>query len=152
MQPSYPSQSPHPPLPPPRRSLVNKESVQEESLASLVTSVQRDVARLLDAEKALARQEVEQKLRELKREALVLTAGAVLAGLFLLCLVAAGILALALVLPAAVAALTVAALLGATAAALLFRFKEQIRDFDPVPRETISNVKRDVRAVREALR
>lgn len=131
---------------------MNKESVHEESLASLVSSLQHDLTRLVDAEKALAREEINGKLREIKKEAILLAGGAVLGGLVVLCLVTASILALATLMAPALAALLVGGGLGVIAAIFLTTFRSRNQDLDPVPRETVANIKRDVRAVREAVR
>jgi dethiobiotin synthetase len=131
---------------------MNKESVHEESLASLVNSLQHDLTRLVDAEKALAREEINGKLREIKKEAILLAGGAVLGGLVVLCLVTASILALATLMAPALAALVVGGGLGVIAAIFLTTFRARNQNLDPVPRETVANIKRDVRAVREAVR
>jgi hypothetical protein len=131
---------------------MNKERVHEESLSSLASTLQQDFVRLIDAEKALAREEINGKVRELKRDALLLASATLVAGLFLLCLVAASILALSLVLAPWAAALCVAGFFGVGAAVLLTVFFSKIQKLDPVPRTTLANVKRDVRAVQEAVR
>lgn len=131
---------------------MNKENVSEASLTSLVTSLQEDFVRLLDAEKALAREELTGKLRELKRDAVLCAGGAILAGLFLLCLVAAGVLALSMVIAAWAAALIVGGSLGTIGLILMVRFQARMKHLDPVPRKAVASVKRDVRAVREAVR
>ncbi len=131
---------------------MNNENVNAESFSSLVSSLQQDLVRLMDAEKALAREEITGKIRELKRDAVLFGGGALLAGLTLLCLVAAGILALSLVVAPWAAALIVGASLGAIGLILLITFQSRIKHLDPVPRKAVASVKRDVRAVREAVR
>jgi hypothetical protein len=130
---------------------MNKELVHEESLSSLASSLQQHFIQLLDVEKEIARQEVSTKLQEIKRDAVLMAAAAVVGGLFLLCLITAGILGLSLVVAPWAAALIVAAVLGATATLLFVRFKGQSEHLDPVPRQAIANLKRDVRAVQEAV-
>lgn len=127
-------------------------AAHEESLSSVVATLQKDFVRLLDAEKALARAEIDEKLRELKSDALLAVGGAILAGLFLLCLVAAAIMALSLAIAPWAAALIIGGVLGATGLSLMVRFKSQIKHLDPVPRRTAASVKRDFKAVREAVR
>jgi hypothetical protein len=131
---------------------MNNENVNAESFSSLVSSLQQDLVRLLDAEKALAREEIAGKIRELQRDAMLFGAGALLAGLTLLCLVAAGILALSLVMAPWAAALVVGGSLGVIGLILLTTFRSRVKHLDPVPRQAVASVKRDVRAVREAVR
>lgn len=131
---------------------MNKENVNEESLTSLITSLQKDLARLLDAEKALAREELNGKVRELQRDAVLFAGGAILAGVLLLCLVTAGILALSMVVAPWAAALIVGGALGAVGLILLVRFRSRMKHLDPIPRMAVASVKRDVRAIREAVR
>lgn len=131
---------------------MNKQSVHEEPLSSLATSLQQDFVNLLDAEKELARQELNTKLREIKQDAALFAGGAVGVGLFLTCLVAAGILALSLVVTAWLAALIVAGSVGVMATSLFLAFSSKFRRLDPVPRVTVANVRRDVRAIQEAIR
>lgn len=107
---------------------------------------------MLDAEKALARAEIDHKVRELKADALLAVGGAVLAGFFLLCLVGAAILGLSLVVAPWAAMLIVGGVMGAVGLGLFLRFKSQMKALDPVPRQTVESVKRDVEAVREAVR
>lgn len=132
--------------------MLQDNAAHEESFSSVVTSLQQDFVRLLDAEKALARAEIDEKLRELKSDALLAVGGAILAGLFLLCLVAAAILALSLAIAPWAAALIVGGVLGAGGLSLMVRFQTQIKRLDPVPRRTATSVKRDLQAVREAVR
>lgn len=131
---------------------MNQQSVHEEPLSSLAKLLQQDLVNLLDAEKELARQEINTKLSEIKREALLMSAGAIGGGLFLCCLVTAGILALSLTLAAWLAALVVAGVFGLTALVLFVTLHARMRRLDPVPRVAISNVKRDVQAIQEAVR
>jgi Putative Actinobacterial Holin-X, holin superfamily III len=131
---------------------MNKETVHEETLASLATSLQHHFIELLDVEKEIARQEIAGKLKEIKRDALLVAGGAVVGGLFLLCLTSAAILALSIVTPPWTAALIVASPLGLVAAYLMLRFKGQSKQLDPVPRRTIASLKRDIIAVQEAVR
>jgi hypothetical protein len=152
MQTFFPLQSHQPPPLPPRRAQAKDEGPHDESFVSAVSSLQRDFARLIDAEKALARAELDSKLRELKADALIAVGGAIFAGLFFMCLVAAAIMALSLVMATWVAALVIGCALGATAVALVVRFQVQLKRFDPVLRQTVENVKRDLSGIRQAVR
>lgn len=141
----FPLQAHKPPQLPPRRS--NKESVPEESFATLVGSIHQDLVRLIEVEKAQAREELDQRVRELKSDALIAVGGALLAGFFLLCLAAAAILGLSLIVAPWAAVLLVGGALAATACALMLRFQTQLKHFDPLPRATVPRAKHDVRTV-----
>lgn len=131
---------------------MNKQTVHEEPLSSLATLLQRDLVNLIDAEKELARQEINGKIRELKQDAILIAGGTIGAAMFLICLGAAGILGLSVVLAPWLAALIVAGSFGVLALVLFVAFQSRIRRLDPVPHTTVANVKRDVRAIQEAVR
>jgi hypothetical protein len=124
---------------------TSRESLDEQSLAELTK-------RLSDQASALAQKEVELAKAELaiKGKRLGLGAGAFgaagLLGLYALgALIAAAILALAIVLDAWLAAVIVAAGLGATAGALALTGKRKVEEgAPPVPEEAMESTKADV--------
>ena len=69
-----------------------------------------------------------------------------------MCLVASAALALATVMAAWLATLIVGLVIGSIGAAMFLKFKKNMENFDPVPRHTVNNIERDVRAVKEAAR
>jgi Putative Actinobacterial Holin-X, holin superfamily III len=124
---------------------TSRESLDEQSLAELTK-------RLSDQASTLAQKEVELAKAELaiKGKRLGLGAGAFgaagLLGLYALgALIAAAILALAIVLDAWLAAVIVAAALGATAGALALTGKRKVEEgTPPVPEEAMESTKADL--------
>jgi hypothetical protein len=124
---------------------TSRESLDEQSLAELTK-------RLSDQASTLAQKEVELAKAELaiKGKRLGLGAGAFgaagLLGLYALgALIAAAILALAIVLDAWLAAVIVAAGLGATAGALALTGKRKVEEgAPPVPEEAMESTKADL--------
>jgi hypothetical protein len=124
---------------------TSRESLDEQSLAELTK-------RLSDQASTLAQKEVELAKAELaiKGKRLGLGAGAFgaagLLGLYALgALIAAAILALAIVLDAWLAAVIVAAGLGATAGALALIGKRKVEEgAPPVPEEAMESTKADL--------
>lgn len=124
---------------------TSRESLDEQSLAELTK-------RLSDQASTLAQKEVELAKAELaiKGKRLGLGAGAFgaagLLGLYALgALIAAAILALAIVLDAWLAALIVAAGLGAAAGALALTGKRKVEEgAPPVPEQAMESTKADV--------
>jgi len=124
---------------------TSRESLDEQSLAELTK-------RLSDQASTLAQKEVELAKAELaiKGKRLGLGAGAFgaagLLGLYALgALIAAAILALAIVLDAWLAAVIVAAGLGATAGALALIGKRKVEEgTPPVPEEAMESTKADL--------
>jgi hypothetical protein len=124
---------------------TSRESIDEQSLAELTK-------RLSDQASTLAQKEVELAKAELaiKGKRLGLGAGAFgaagLLGLYALgALIAAAILALAIVLDAWLAALIMAACLGAAAGALALTGKRKVEEgAPPVPEQAMESTKADV--------
>jgi hypothetical protein len=124
---------------------TSRESLDEQSLAELTK-------RLSDQASTLAQKEVELAKAELaiKGKRLGLGAGAFgaagLLGLYALgALIAAAILALAIVLDAWLAAVIVAAALGATAGVLALTGKRKVEEgTPPVPEEAMESTKADL--------
>lgn len=131
---------------------MNEQQIREAPLSELLKGFQRDLTDLMDTEKKLAKQELSNKVNELKRDGAELATAAGTLVLGILCLVACVVLLLATVMAAWVAALIVGAVLCVAGGGLLLKFRSDVKQFDPVPRETIVNLKRDQRALQEAVR
>ncbi len=131
---------------------MNEQQIREAPLSELLKGFQRDLTDLMDTEKKLAKQELSNKVNELKRDGAELGAAAGTLVLGAMCLVACLILLLAMVMAAWVAALIVGLALCAIGGGLLMKFRSDVKRFDPVPRETMVNLQRDQRALREAVR
>jgi cytochrome c biogenesis protein CcdA len=129
------------------------ESVDEkpatQGLASLLRSVPELISRLISDEIRAARLELTSKLKAAALGAGMLVAGIVV-GLFTLgVLIATAILGLGNILPPWLASLVVAiVLLIITAILVLLGIRKLKKGVPPVPQETISSVKEDVRALK----
>src|SRR5690606_25980388 len=101
---------------------------------------------------ALAKKELAAKATEVKQSAIELSGAAVMALLGAMCLVASAALALATVMAAWLATLIVGVIVASIGGAMFLKFKKNMERFDAVPHHTVNNIKRDVRAVKEAVR
>jgi hypothetical protein len=126
--------------------------LSERPLAELVRDLSHDSVELVKKEGLLLRYEIDEKITEVKREAMMVGLGGGLALSGVGALVAFLILVLDLAMPDWAAALLVGALLTLAGIIALAVGKNRFADFDPVPRETTESVKQDVRALREAMR
>jgi hypothetical protein len=125
----------------------------EPSTAELLTRLSDQSGRLVRDELALLRLELNGKIRRFGRGAVLFSAAGVLAWFGFGALGAAAVLALALALPAWLAALVVTAVLlaGAGVAALVGK-KQVDRGMPPAPEHTIDNVQQDVQTVQRTFR
>ncbi len=124
-------------------------AAERRSLFALIADVPRLIGDLVRAEIAALKAEIAAKMKAAGIGAGLLV-GAAVFGLFaVLVLIAAGVLALALVLPPWAAALIIGAVLLIIAAIIAAIGIGQLkRGVPPTPTETIESVKDDVRAVR----
>lgn len=127
--------------------------VAEQSTAELVQRATEQVSRLVREELALARIELAEKGRHAGIGVGLFGGGGAMALYGLGALVAAGVLALALVIPAWAAALVVAATLFLLAGLLALIGRRQVRQAVPaVPSATADSLRADVRTVTSAVR
>jgi hypothetical protein len=131
---------------------LERAKLREQPLPELISQLSSDLTLLVRQEIALAKREAEDKLRLVKAEALAVSIGGVLLHVGLLVLVAAGVLALAEVLPAWAAALIVGGVLAVAGVVLLAQAKARLAEWDPTPKEALRSLERDVDAVKEAVR
>lgn len=139
----------------PRRDGSRAAGWREEndrSLAALLRDLSNDSVHLIRQEAQLFRAETAQKLTQAQRSAIVLGAGGVIALMGALALVASLILLLALAIPAWLSALLVGAALVAGGVVALVMGKNRLASERLAPTKTLDSVKRDVVAVREAVR
>lgn len=125
----------------------------EPSTAELLSRLSEQSAQLVRTELRLAQAEMQQKLKRAGLGAGLFGATGVVAlyGVGALCTTV--ILALALILPAWLAALIVTVVLFAVAGVAALIGKKQISEATPAaPEQTIRNVKRDVETVKESRR
>lgn len=122
----------------------------DESVGVLVSRASEQISELVREEMRFARMELSQKGKRFGTGGGLL-GGAALAGVLVAqAAVAAGISALALVLPVWASALIVTVALAAIAAVLAVAGKRQIaRAVPPVPEQTVDSVKADVAEIKE---
>jgi hypothetical protein len=125
----------------------------DASLGQLASQLSAQVSRLVHDELALAQVEAKRKAKQLGLGFGMFGASGALAFFAVGCLVAAGVLGVATVVSAWLAALIVAGVLLALAGATALTGKKGVRrGAPPVPTEAIESAKADVAAVREAVR
>jgi len=124
-------------------------AAERRGLFALIADVPRLIGDLVRAEIASLKAEIAAKLKQAGIGAGLLVGAGVLAFFATLVLIAAGVLALSLVLPAWAAALIVGVALliiaGIIAAVGINRLKKGV---PPTPTDTLESVQEDVRAVR----
>jgi hypothetical protein len=118
-------------------------------LFALISDVPRLIVELLQAEIEALKAEISSKLKSAGIGAGMLVGAGVFAFFAALAFTAAGVLALALVMPAWAAALIVGGALLVLAALIgIIGYLQLKRGVPPTPTETIDSVKEDVRAIR----
>ncbi|MER6778004.1 MULTISPECIES: phage holin family protein [unclassified Streptomyces] len=122
----------------------------DDSVGALVTRASQQISELVREEMQLARAEITQKGKRYKKGSGLFGAAGLVGFLALQALVAAGIAALALVLPVWASALIITAVLGAVAGVTALSGKKQIgRAGSPTPQQTIDSVKADLAEIKE---
>ena len=133
---------------PPGSDLRTQPKQADKSLGELVAEMTGEVSELMRKEVQLAKVEIKEEVGRVGKAGGMLGAGAV-AGYFGL-LFASLALAWLLdqVMPTALAFFLVAVLYGIAAAVLITRGREQIKQVDPVPRQTVETLKEDAEWVK----
>jgi Flp pilus assembly protein TadB len=122
----------------------------EQSTAELVKNLTEQVSRLVRDELKLAEYEMTSKAKRFGRGAGMFGGSGLLALYGIGCLLAAAIIALALAVPAWLAALIVGLVLLAVAGVAALLGKRQVGQATPaVPEQTVQSVKADVEEIRE---
>jgi hypothetical protein len=125
---------------------------QEPSTGQLISALTDQISRLVRDEARLAQAEVTQKAKRLGIGAGLFGGAGLVAFFGLAALVTTAILALALVLPAWLAALIVAVVLFAVAGVLALIGKKDVQQGSPpVPTEAIAGVQADIAAVKKGI-
>lgn len=125
-------------------------TTQDRPLGELVGELSRDGSRLVQQEIALAKQELSDKLDTVTAQLTGLAVGGVLLHGGVLCAIAGLVALLAAVLPIWGAALIAAAALSSLGAVLMLRAKSQLSSLKLAPSGLVSNLKEDVRVMKEA--
>jgi uncharacterized membrane protein YqjE len=121
------------------------ENLHERSVGDLTKQLTQNISELVRKELELAKAELTAKARTLAVGGGLVAGGVVLLLVTLGCLTAAGIMALAIVLPDWAAALVVGAVVALVAGLLVMVGLKSIRRATPpVPAETVESVKEDV--------
>jgi hypothetical protein len=127
--------------------------LSERSTAELVRLASEQISRLVRDELRLAQAELADKGRHAGLGAGLFGGGGVVALYGLGALIAAGVLALALVVPAWLAAGIAAVVLFALAGVLALVGRAQVRRaIPPLPQDAVQNIKADIDTVAEAVR
>ncbi|MFJ4776000.1 phage holin family protein [Streptomyces sp. NPDC088762] len=122
----------------------------DDSVGVLVSRASQQISELVREEMRLARAEMTQKGKRFGTGGGLFGGAGLLGILAAQALVAAGIAALALVLPVWASALIVTGVLAVTAAVVAMAGKKQIAKAGaPAPRQTIDSVKADVAEIKE---
>jgi uncharacterized membrane protein YqjE len=125
----------------------------QPSTGQLISDLTTQISQLVRDEARLAQAEVTQKAKRLGIGAGLFGGAGLFAFFGLATLVATAVLALALVLPAWLAALIVAVVLFAVAGVLALVGKKDVqKGTPPVPTEAIASTKEDIRTVKESAR
>jgi predicted phage tail protein len=121
------------------------DRLKDQPLADLLRQLSQETATLVRQEIELAKAEVTQKGKTAGVGVGIVGAAGVVALLALGALTACLVLALDIVMPAWLAALIVAIVLGGVAAFLGLRGKEKVQEAGaPVPEQTVETVKEDI--------
>jgi hypothetical protein len=126
---------------------------ENASTGQLIGQLTEQISRLVRDEARLAQAEVTQKAKKLGVGAGLFGGAGLVAFFGLAALITAAILALALVVPAWLAALIVGVVLLAVAGVLALIGKKDVqKGSPPVPTEAISSIKTDIETVKESAR
>ena len=126
---------------------------EDASTGQLIGQLTEQISRLVRDEARLAQAEVTQKAKRLGVGAGLFGGAGLLAFFGLAVLIATAVLALALVLPAWLAALIVAVVLFAIAGVLALVGKKDVdKGTPPVPTEAIASTREDIATVKESAR
>jgi hypothetical protein len=122
----------------------------DASIGELMSQLSSQLSRLVRDEMQLAQKEIERSAKHAGIGAGLFGAAGILALSGLASLIAAGIAAVALVVPVWAAALIVAGALFTAAGAATLLSKQQAEDVAPAAPLTVANVKKDVQRVKDA--
>jgi uncharacterized membrane protein len=120
----------------------------ERSLGEIVRGLTEDISVLVRSEIAMAKLELKQAVSKLSGGVAMFGAALFCALFGLAFLLVTGILALALIMPAWLAALIVAVILFIAAGVLAMAGKKKFSSLNFMPNETISQVKQDIDTIK----
>jgi Flp pilus assembly protein TadB len=129
---------------------VESKPAADASIGELMSNLSAQTSRLVRDEMKLAQKELQQSVKHAGIGAGLFSAAGLLSVLGLMTVIAAGVAALALVLPVWAAAVIVAVLLFAAAGVAALLGRKQAKEVAPPPKESVDSVKADIKEVKEA--
>jgi hypothetical protein len=129
---------------------VESKSAADASIGELVSQLSTQTSRLVRDEMRLATKELQQSAKHAGIGVGLFSAAGLLAVLGLMALTAAGVAALALVLPVWAAAVIVAVVLFVAAGIAALFGRKQAAEIAPPPKECVESVKADINEVKDA--
>jgi Flp pilus assembly protein TadB len=129
---------------------VESKSAADASIGELMSQLSAQTSRLVRDEMRLAQKELMESAKHAGIGAGLLSAAGLLSVLGLATLIAAGVSALALVLPVWAAAVIVAVALFIVAGIAALFSRKQASEVTPPPMESVESVKADIKEVKEA--
>jgi len=135
-----------------RESAMAPSTQNERSVGELFTELANETSMLVRQEMKLAATEMTQKATYAGKQAAFVGAGALLAVVSLLALLAALILGLGTMIALWVSALLVGIVVGVIAAVLVWKGATALRQVDVVPKQTIQTIKEDKSWVQQQVR
>jgi uncharacterized membrane protein YqjE len=129
---------------------VESKSAADASIGELVSQLSTQTSRLVRDEMRLATKELQQSAKHAGIGVGLFSAAGLLAVLGLMALTAAGVAALALVLPVWAAAVIVAVVLFVAAGVAALFGRKQAAEIAPPPKESVESVKADINEVKDA--
>lgn len=132
------------------RMSAESKAGADASIGELMGQLSAQTSRLVRDEMRLAQKELQQSVKHAGIGAGLISAAGLLAVLGLMTLIAAGVAALALVLPVWAAAVIVAVVLFIAAGIAALFSRKQAAEIGPPPKESVESVKADIKEVKEA--
>jgi hypothetical protein len=129
---------------------VESKPAADASIGELMSQLSAQTSRLVRDEMRLATKELQQSAKHAGVGAGLFGAAGLLSVLGLMTLIAAGVAALALVLPVWAAAVIVAVVLFAAAGVAALVGRKQTAEIGPPPKESVDSVKADIKEVKDA--
>lgn len=129
---------------------VESKAGADASIGELMGQLSAQTSRLVRDEMRLAQKELQQSVKHAGIGAGLISAAGLLAVLGLMTVIAAGVAALALVLPVWAAAVVVAVVLFIAAGIAALFSRKQAAEVAPPPKASVESVKADIKEVKEA--
>jgi hypothetical protein len=124
----------------------------EATLRELLTKLANDSSRLVRTEAELAKREIDEKVKEVRTEAVKGAVAGAVAYAGGLSLIGGIVLLLGLLIPLWLSALIVGGLVSGAGGAMLLSAKKNVEELDAAPKRTIRRAKQDVLTLKEATR